>query len=574
MTLEAALNGNGNGNSNGNYNPPAPPPAIPLPLGALRPAVKRARSSVANKHNNNNNNDNNNNNSHINNSSLALAGADALVELAELAAKHNSAAPTHKHNSAKRVRIGGPAFDVRDTSRPTAFSAPVPPPPPSFRPPPPPPPPTRGVPRAPPPPVVNANANINNNNGIGSLFFLNQQANRTQTHNDMISPTRGSKSVAWSRAEEERLVALVELEGQKRWAVIAASMPGRTGKQCRERWLNHLRPDIRRGGWSEEEELTLAKGHLELGTRWSALAQRLPGRTENAIKNRWNATLRCKGRVRTSPNAATAAAAAANNNNNNNGSEWEGGTCSLLKRYVDAWSEGGDKAAKQVVDAESKRMAKLGAAYAATKMPDVSGATTNEEEQENSASGTNCSLGGDDDGDDTTAALTSAKPAPSNTVGTMSYLPAVAASEPIVKLATPITYQQLNGDLVSIEPHAPDAAKHLAAAERAGGPGASTMLLSSGAGGPGVTPAHAHMAAEQGLALCSTIRLRWPGLRACRVIARAGPPQSDSDPAILIVVSSENWRTSTESLAFAAEALSFQPATQHVVATPRPRAAA
>lgn len=88
-----------------------------------------------------------------------------------------------------------------------------------------------------------------------------------------------------------RLVALI---GYQKWSIVARHLPGRKGKQCRERWHNHLRKDIKKGYWSEAEEQLFVDAHRELGNQWAEIARRLHGRSENAVKNHFNATLRRK----------------------------------------------------------------------------------------------------------------------------------------------------------------------------------------------------------------------------------------------------------------------------------------
>ncbi|PIN14631.1 Transcription factor, Myb superfamily [Handroanthus impetiginosus] len=99
----------------------------------------------------------------------------------------------------------------------------------------------------------------------------------------------------WTAEEDRRLAKAVDIDGPKQWPIIAAkSGLNRCAKSCRLRWMNYLRPNIKRGNISDQEEDLIIRLHKLLGNRWSLIAARLPSRTDNEIKNYWNYHLRKK----------------------------------------------------------------------------------------------------------------------------------------------------------------------------------------------------------------------------------------------------------------------------------------
>ncbi|CAL5083482.1 unnamed protein product [Urochloa decumbens] len=103
----------------------------------------------------------------------------------------------------------------------------------------------------------------------------------------------GLKKGPWTPEEDEKLVAYIKKHGQGNWRTLPKNAGlARCGKSCRLRWTNYLRPDIKRGRFSFEEEETIIQLHSILGNKWSAIAARLPGRTDNEIKNYWNTHIR------------------------------------------------------------------------------------------------------------------------------------------------------------------------------------------------------------------------------------------------------------------------------------------
>ncbi|XVE80234.1 hypothetical protein DITRI_Ditri14bG0123400 [Diplodiscus trichospermus] len=105
----------------------------------------------------------------------------------------------------------------------------------------------------------------------------------------------GVKKGPWTAEEDQKLIDYVQKHGQGKWRTLPKNAGlKRCGKSCRLRWTNYLRPDIKRGKFTIEEEETIIQLHSILGNKWSAIATRLPGRTDNEIKNYWNTHIKKK----------------------------------------------------------------------------------------------------------------------------------------------------------------------------------------------------------------------------------------------------------------------------------------
>lgn len=100
--------------------------------------------------------------------------------------------------------------------------------------------------------------------------------------------TKHFKKLKWTSQEDQCLIEAVRQLGTKSWKAVAQNVPGRSGKQCRERWLGQLSPSVVKDHWTIDEDLALIRAQKLHGNKWSIIATTLPGRSPISVKNRWS----------------------------------------------------------------------------------------------------------------------------------------------------------------------------------------------------------------------------------------------------------------------------------------------